>query len=109
MNSLIDEKIATIFNATQKPFQKILVRIECPLDSGIKAECWRICEQEKNSQAIPGGVRPFFQFVEAVHKAEPKRIFNVIEFCIDQTGKYSTSFSYDEEVQKQAEENIKQE
>lgn len=109
MNASIDAKIAEIVSAAQKPFNKVVVRIECPLETGIKVECWRMTDQGKLSNAIPGGVRVFFQFVDKIHKEEPQRKFNVVEITADGSGKYETKFSFDEAVQRQAEENIRQE
>lgn len=109
MNSCIDEKIKSLIASIQKPYQQILVKIECPLDSGVKVECWRIINNEKYSQTILGGVRPFFQFVESAKKNEPNRKFNVVDITIDNAGKHTISFVFDENVQRQAEENIKQE
>ena len=108
MNASIDAKIAEIVSAAQKPFDKVVVRIECPLDTGVKVECLHMTGQEKLAQAIPGGVRVFFQFVEKMHKEDPQRKFNVVEITADESGKYETSFFFDEAVQRQAEENIRQ-
>lgn len=109
MDNFLDTKIAEIVNVSEKPFQQITLRIECPLDSGIKVECWRIANGTKHSQTIPGGVRIFFQFVEKLHKEQPSKKFNVVEFRVENTGKYTIAISFDALVQKQAEENIKQE
>lgn len=109
MNTIsIDTKIAEIIKSTDKPFQCVFLRIECPLDTGILVECWRVAEQEKFSQFIPGGVRVFFQFVEKLRQEQPQTIFNVVEILIENTGKYTVSTSFDDSVQKRAEENIKQ-
>ena len=108
MNNFLDTKIAELVNVSEKPFQQITLRIECPLDSGIKVECWRMTNGTKHSQAIPGGVRLFFQFVEKLHKEQPSKKFNIVEIRVENTGKYTTAISFDALVQKQAEENIKQ-
>lgn len=109
MNNFLDTKIAEIVNVSEKPFQQIILRIECPLDSGIKVECWRIANGTRHSQAIPGGVRLFFQYVERIHTEQPTKKFNVVEIKIENTGKYTAAISFDEVVQRQAEDNIKQE
>ena len=108
MNSYIEEKIKTLVTGIQSPFQQLSIRIECPLDSGIKVECWRVIDQEKISQAIPGGVRVFFQFIELIRKNEPSREFNVVTITADKTATYTVSFEFDAAVQRDAEENIKQ-
>ncbi len=108
MNTSIDTAIAEIIKSTEKPFQYVILRIECPLDTGILVECWRVAEQVRYSQAIPGGVRVFFQFVKKLHLEQPQSIFNVVEISIKNTGKYTVSTSFDDSVQKRAEENVKQ-
>lgn len=109
MNSCIDEKIKSLIAVVQKPFQNVLIRIECPLDSGIKVECWRDSDGVKNAQIIPGGVRPFFKFVEQYRNEEPGQKFNVINISVEPSEKYTVCFIFDEDVQREAEENIKQE
>lgn len=107
MNNAIDEKLKEIFKAAVRPFEELNVRVECPLDSGVKVVSWSVQDGKRTSQSIPGGVRSFFLYVRAQHSEHPKKKFNVVEFKTGEDGKWTPSFLYDEEVQKEAEENVK--
>ena len=109
MKHFLDEKITAIVKNETKQFDSINIRIECPFETGVKVECRGKRGVDEFFSSIPGGVRVFFQFVETVRNNKDVNRFNVVDIKIKADGKYTTDFSFDDQVQKNAEENVRQE
>ena len=108
MKHFLDEKISAIVKNITTPFDCVNIRIECPLDTGIKVECKGQRGRDMFSPVIPGGVRIFFQFVEKMrHRADTAQ-FNVVDIKVSADGSYQYDVIFDEKVQNDAEENIRQ-
>lgn len=108
MKHFLDEKISSIVKNETKQFDSMNIRIECPFETGVKVECHGQRGADVFSPAIPGGVRTFFKFVEMVRKNNAADRFNVVDIKIKSDGRYTTNFSFDDEVQRNAEENVRQ-
>lgn len=108
MKNFLDEKISAIVKNITTPFDCVNIRIECPLDTGIKVECKGQRGKEVFSPVIPGGIRIFFQFVEKVRHSTDIDLFNIVDIKVSADGSYQYDVSFDKEIQNRAEENIRQ-
>lgn len=102
---IIHEKIKEIIVSEKRTFERIEIRIECPLDSGIGMKAKGICGNERFDIRVEG-LRPFFKFVEA-RKRDSSEKFNVMEISVLPNGEFTVATSFDGELQKLAEEMTK--
>ena len=108
MNNILSKKMDLIIAGAQDKFDSIVVRIECPLDTGIKAECHGVKDGVKSNLLIPCGVRDFFLFVNEMRTKRASEKFNLVEIISDASKRLSVRFSFDENIQQRAEENIRE-
>lgn len=87
-------------------FDTLEVRVECPLNSGVRVISQAVHQGKTVSVAVPGGVKPFYLFAEKEKKARSE-LFNVIIFSISSNGDYEVRFSYDDDLQKRVEQEVK--
>ncbi len=62
MSTQLDNKIAELLTSIDS-FSKLDIRLECPLDSGIKVTISGVKNNERFFPKIPNGVKAFYQFV----------------------------------------------
>ncbi len=99
----INESIGKLIDSRTEHFRAIRIRIECPLPSGIKLSTKLESDEGSRSIAIPGDLRPFHQFVKSAQASRSER-FNIVVIVIQPSGEWQASYSYDDELQKWAEE-----
>ena len=104
MNTHLDKKIKELLESIDS-FSKLEIRLECPLNSGIKVTISGVKNNEVFFPKIPNGIKAFFQFVNEAKQQREK--FNVVLIDINADRTYKTTFLYDEELQKTADENVK--
>ena len=107
MNNAIEEKMNSIMGSVKSDMDMVVVRVECPLSTGVKVECQGIIKGEKHNLPIPGGVRDFFVFVDKRRAEKSQEKFNLVEFTLNAAKQMSVRFSFDENIQKHAEDNIR--
>ena len=99
----INSAIGEIIDSSKEPFNSIVVRIECPLTTGIRASCKLITTNGEKSIPLVCGSRPFFAFVKS-EKERRRDYFNVAEITIQPSGEWTVTYTYDSVLQKHAEE-----
>lgn len=99
----INSAIGEIIDRTNESFNSIVVRIECPLTTGIRASCKLITTNGEKSIPLVCGSRPFFVFIKS-EKERSKNKFNIAEITIQPSGAWTVTYSYDSVLQKHAEE-----
>lgn len=99
----INSAIGEIIDSRKEAFNSIIIRIECPLTTGIRVRCKMITANGEKSVPLICGSRPFFLFVKSEQERN-KNVFNVAEITIQPSGEWCVEYKYDSVLQKQAEE-----
>lgn len=106
MEKLLTKKIRELAKTVDQEFDTLRIRLECPLDSGVKIECWRVLGDKEFSQSVNIRLRDFFLFVRDVRIANPEKKFNVVEVSYNDTNT-KIDYKFDEKLQQEADEYTK--
>ena len=98
----INSAIGEIIDSSKETFNSIVIRIECPLTTGIRVSCKLITANGAKSIPLVCGSRPFFGFVKS-EKERQKNRFNIAEITIQPSGVWTVHYAYDSVLQKHAE------
>lgn len=98
----INSAIGEIIDSSKETFNSIVIRIECPLTTGIRVSCKLITMNGSKSIPLACGSRPFFAFVKS-EKERSRNNFNVAEITIQPSGAWTVHYAYDSVLQKHAE------
>lgn len=101
----INSAIGEIIDSLNESFNSIVIRIECPLNTGIRVSCKMHTTDGVKSIPLACGSRPFFYFAKT-EKAASKKDINVVEITIQPNGVWSVQCDYDFNLQKHAQEMI---
>lgn len=102
----INTAIGKIIDSLDNGFLRILIRIECPLDTGVCVRC-KVYTQEKEEYITPAcGSRPFFIFAKE-EKMSKKKLFNIISITVQPNGVWHAEYSYDNILQRKAQDMTK--
>ena len=105
MNEALVKKVKSIFDANNGDYLRLIISIECPLDSGLKAT--GLLTGDDGEIYVPlGSVKDFFLFVGEYRKENPEHQFNRVSIVATILGVIDVDFSFDEELHKQTMENI---
>ena len=107
MDPKILSAIKEIANTAGNDFQHLYIRIECPLEGGIKVLCWKETKQGKEYLPITNGVKPFYLLVQKM-KQENHIKFNIVEIETNKNFQCTTKTIWDEQLQKQAEQLVQE-
>lgn len=106
MDTQLQKKIDSIIDSLDNKFDWILIRLECPLESGIKIQISGSYKGEPIFPNIEGGIKDFFLYVKKVKQRNNNSEFNVIEFNVDKNKKIIIKSFFDKVLQEQTEANI---
>lgn len=99
----INSAIGEIINSQKEAFKSIVIRIECPLTTGIRVSSKMTTANGVKSIPLACGSRPLFNFAKS-EKETYKKDFNVIVITVQPNGTWSMMYDYDAELQKHAQE-----
>ena len=88
-------------------YDRIVLKVECPLDSGFRLHASGFRDGEVFEPKIPPRMRPIFEYVAEKRRAEKAARFNVLYMSIEGDGGYKEETTYDAEIQRIAEEDVR--